>query len=78
MVSIICKEGISLNVNVDEFALSHRQYWQENFKLPDRLFPEEINEGQKMFGFLLDTDGVGASVHIFKWKSVCTYDETPA
>lgn len=67
------------NVKFDRQEFAHRQqeYWQTHFKITDRLFPAENDHGNRMFGFMLNTDGVGASVHIFRWKRVWRYNETP-
>ena len=50
-------------------AGKNQQYmWSTLFKIPNRLFNDEINKDR--FNFMIKTDGVGTSVHKSKWKPV--------
>jgi hypothetical protein len=52
--------------NVTQFRARREEFFRTHFNLPARLF--NVNTRSPNFNFMIDTDGVGASVHIFRWK----------
>jgi transposase len=63
-------------LTLPEFVERRQEFWQLHFNFPDKLFAE-ITADVKRLGFTISTDGVGASVHLFKWRWVRRYEETP-
>jgi len=55
------------------------KFWTLFFKIPKRHLKKAVDE--KLFSFMIKTDGVGVSVHLYKWKTMdsemrnCTSDE---
>jgi hypothetical protein len=54
-------------LTLSEFVERRQEFWQQHFNLSDKLF-REITPDAKRFNFTIITDGVGASVHMFKWR----------
>jgi hypothetical protein len=49
-----------------EFQARREELCRIHFKLPSRLFNAKTRP--PCFNYMLDTDGVGANVHIFHWR----------
>jgi hypothetical protein len=49
-----------------QFSARREEFFRIHFNLPSRLFNRDTRT--PCFNYMLDTDGVGASVHIFRWK----------
>jgi hypothetical protein len=50
----------------EEFQIQRQEIFRTHFNLPSRLFSN--NDRIPHFSYMIDTDGVGASVHVFRWK----------
>jgi hypothetical protein len=53
-------------VNEVQFRARREEFFRLHFNLPSKLFTADTNT--PCFNYMIDTDGVGASVHIFRWK----------
>ena len=53
-------------LRLENFQDRREEFFRRHFNLPSRLFSGSTRVPN--FNYMIDTDGVGASVHIFRWK----------
>jgi hypothetical protein len=74
---ILLERKKGTGVTMKEFGMEQDEHWNQYFKLKQKHFKSETNPDPKvMFGYMIKTDGAGASVLLKRWVDMKKWSKT--